>query len=64
MLNRERSTRLEGSFGNHKEHYALKKIKAKTALTQILWMFLGVMTTNVVTIAKRRRNQSHPIQAA
>jgi len=65
ILNRERSTRLEGSFGNQKEHYGLKKIKAKTAPTQILWMFFGVMTANAVSIAKRqRRSQSLPIQAA
>lgn len=30
LLNKERSTRLEGSFGNEKEHYLLKKIKART----------------------------------
>ena len=64
ILNRERSTRLEGSFGNQKEHYGLKKIKAKAAPTQILWMFFGVMTANAVSMAKRRRNYKETIQAA
>ena len=64
MLNRERSTRLEGSFGSQKEHYGLRKIKAKTAPTQILWMFFGVMTANAVTVAKRRRSQKETIQVA
>lgn len=40
ILNKERSARLEGSFGNQKEHYGLGKIKARTPLTQILWLFL------------------------
>jgi len=30
MITKERATRLEGSFGKEKEHYHLKKIKAKT----------------------------------
>ena len=64
ILNRERSTRLEGSFGNQKEHYGLKKIKAKTAPTQILWMFFGVMTANAVSIAKRQQNPKETLQAA
>jgi IS5 family transposase len=64
ILNKERSTRLEGSFGNQKEHYGLRKIKARTPETQILWMFFGVMTANAVTIAKRRRNQQEIKQAA
>ncbi|MDQ6478323.1 hypothetical protein [Dyadobacter sp. LHD-138] len=29
LLNKERSTRLEGSFGNEKEQYLLRKIKAR-----------------------------------
>ncbi len=30
MLRKERATRMEGSFGTEKEHYGLKKIRAKT----------------------------------
>jgi transposase, IS5 family len=54
LLNKERSTRLEGSFGTEKEHYLLKKIKAKTPATQIIWMMFGILTANAVNIAKRR----------
>ena len=52
-LRKERATRMEGSFGTEKEHYGLKKIKAKTQLNEILWIFFGVHTANAVRIAKR-----------
>lgn len=55
LLNKERSTRLEGSFGNEKEHYSLKKIKARTQQTEMVWLYFGVMTANCVLIAKRRQ---------
>jgi IS5 family transposase len=57
LLNKERSTRLEGSFGNEKEHYLLKKIKARTPETEEVWLFFGVLTANCVLIAKRRQRQ-------
>jgi hypothetical protein len=52
-LRKERATRMEGSFGTEKEHYGLKKIKARTELNEILWIFFGVHTANAVRIAKR-----------
>jgi len=52
-LNKERSTRMEGSFGTEKEHYSLQKIKAKTALNETLWIFFGVHTANAVRISKK-----------
>jgi hypothetical protein len=42
LLNRERSTRLEGSFGTEKQHYSLNKIKARTKQTEILWIFFAI----------------------
>jgi hypothetical protein len=48
LLNRERSTRLEGSFGTEKQHYSLDKIKARTEHTEILWIFFGIHTANAV----------------
>ena len=48
LLNRERSTRLEGSFGTEKQHYSLDKIKARTKKTEILWIFFGIHTANAV----------------
>ena len=52
-LRKERATRMEGSFGTEKEHYGLKKIKARTKQNEILWVFFGVHTANAVRIAKR-----------
>ena len=54
LLNKERSTRLEGSFGNEKEQYLLRKIKARNPETEMVWLFFGVLTANCVLIAKRR----------
>jgi len=39
---------MEGSFGTEKQHYSLDKIKARTELTEILWIFFGVHTANAV----------------
>lgn len=52
-LRKERTIRMEGSFGTEKEHYGLQKIKAGTEKTEILWILFGVHTANAVTIAKR-----------
>jgi hypothetical protein len=64
LLNKERSTRLEGSFGNEKEQYLLKKIKARKPETEQVWLFFGVLTANCVLIAKRRRRQQEFKRAA
>jgi len=53
IITKERATRLEGSFGKEKEHYHLKKIKAKTKLTEILWIFFGIHTANALEIGRR-----------
>ena len=52
-LRKERASRMEGSFGTEKQHYSLDKIKARTNLNEILWIFFGVHTANAVRIAKR-----------
>jgi hypothetical protein len=52
-LRKERTIRMEGSFGTEKEYYGLQKIKARTELNEILWIFFGVHTANAVRIAKR-----------
>ena len=52
-LRKERASRMEGSFGTEKEHYGLQKIRARTELNEILWIFFGVHTANAVRIAKR-----------
>jgi len=58
MITKERATRLEGSFGKEKEHYHLKKIKAKTKLTEVLWIFFGIHTANCLEIGRRIQQQS------
>jgi hypothetical protein len=52
-LNKERASRMEGSFGTEKEHYSLQRIKAKTELDEKLWIFFGVHTANAVRVAKK-----------
>ena len=52
-LARVRAASMEGSFGTQKEHYDLKRVKARTKLTEILYIFFGIHTSNVVQLAKR-----------
>lgn len=52
-LARVRATAMEGSFGTQKEHYDLKRVKARTKLTEILYIFFGIHTANVVQLAAR-----------
>ena len=49
IITKERATRLEGSFGKEKEHYHLKKVKAKT--------FFGIHTANCLEIGRRMQQQ-------
>jgi ribosomal protein S15P/S13E len=53
LLNRERSTKLEGSFGNEKNHYLLGKVNARSQHTETCWIFFGIHTANAVIISKR-----------
>ena len=53
-LNKERATRLEGSFGNEKNHYLLGKVNGRNAFTEKCWIFFGMMTANAAIIAQRR----------
>ena len=54
-LNKERGTRLEGSFGNEKNHYLLQKVNARNAITEKCWIFFGIMTANAAIIANRKQ---------
>ena len=56
-LARVRATRMEGSFGTHKEHYGLKCIKARTKRTEILYIFFGIHTANVVQLVRRKSDE-------
>ncbi len=53
-LNKVKSTHLEGAFGNHKNHYGLRKIKALSEKTERIWVFFGVMSANASNIANRK----------
>ena len=55
VLNKERGTRLEGSFGNEKNHYLLQKVNARNAITEKCWIFFGMMTANASIITKRKQ---------
>ena len=52
-LARVRATAMEGSFGTQKEHYDLRRVKARTKRSEILYIFFGIHTANVVRLADR-----------
>jgi transposase, IS5 family len=52
-----RATHLEGSYGNEKNHYGLKKIRARGEANELAWIFFGIFTSNAVSIAKRRQKK-------
>ena len=52
-ITRERASRLEGSFGKDKEHYHLKRVRARTGKTEVLWIFFGIHTGNALEIGRR-----------
>lgn len=64
ILNTHRSTVLEGSFGNEKNHYLLQKSRARTKPTEICWLFFGMMTANASIIAKRMETHQQLARAA
>ncbi len=51
---------MEGSFGTEKQHYSLDKIKARTEKNEILLIFFGVHTANVIRIVKRLAQEKLP----
>ena len=57
MNNREvarvRATQMEGSFGTQKEHYAMRRIKARNKTTEILSIFFGIHAANAGHLAGR-----------
>ena len=64
VLNKERGVRLEGSFGNEKNHYLLQKVNARNALTEKCWIFFGMMAANASIITNRRQAATKQAQAA
>lgn len=56
-LARVRATAMEGSFGTQKKHYGLRKIAVRIKSTEILLIFFGIHTANVVNLARRESVQ-------
>ena len=56
-LARVRATAMEGSFGTQKEHYRLRKVAASIKSTEIMRIFFGVHTANVVNLVRRESAQ-------
>ena len=52
-LARVRATAMECSFGTQKEHYGLRRVKARTKLTEIMYIFFGIHTANAWQLADR-----------
>ena len=52
-LARVRATAMEGSFGTQKEQCDRRRVKARTKLTEILYIFFGIHTADVVQLADR-----------
>lgn len=63
-LNKDRATRLEGSFGNHKNHYGLQKVKARNRFNEKVWIFFGVFTANAVFMANNKNKDPSPTMAS
>ena len=59
LLNKERSTRLEGSFGVEKNYYGLSKVKARKQQTEKLCIYFAVMVANAVRISHRKDPVEH-----
>ena len=56
-LARVRATTMERSFGTQKEHYSMRRIKARKKETEILYIFFGIHTANAVRLAERLLEQ-------
>lgn len=63
LIQKERASRLEGSFGKDKEHYHLRKIKARTKANEKLWIFFGIHTSNAIEIGGKMLRQKQTAAA-
>lgn len=64
ILAKDRSTRMEGSFGTEKNHYGLKRILARTKANEMVWIFFGIHTANLCRIIDRIQSLKNKIKAA
>ena len=49
-----RSTAMEGSFGNQKQHYGVSRIAARNSRSETLLLFFGIHMANAATLAARQ----------
>ena len=49
-----RSTAMEGSFGNQKQHYGVGRIAARNSRSETLLLFFGIHMANAATLAARQ----------
>lgn len=54
ILGNMRSTVMEGSFGNQKQHYAADRIPARNEFSETLMLFFSVHMANAATLAARK----------
>ena len=49
-----RSTAMEGSFGNQKQHYGVSRIAVRNSRSETLLLFFGIHMANAATLAARQ----------
>jgi len=54
---------MDDSFGTQKEHYSLRRVKARKKDTEILYIFFGIHTANLGHLAERLKEQELAIAA-
>lgn len=54
ILGNLRSTVMEGSFGNQKQHYSVGRIAARNRYSETLLLFFGIHMANAATLAARK----------
>ena len=57
-LARVRATTMEGSFGTQKEHYSMRRIKARMKMTEILYIFFGIHTAVLLAVRLEKQAQA------
>lgn len=61
-LGKVRSTHLEGSFGNQKQHYAAHKITSKTPETQNFALFAALLTASAMALVNQDKRKEYEKQ--
>ena len=54
IISKKRSTEMEGTFGNDKNHYGMLKNKGRSEKTEKMWLYFAVMLANAQKIVNKR----------